>query len=99
MAKKFITFKKLDQIIDSYKENRPQKRALLVLKSGCDPYRHAEEGIPIHIATRLMTTRISTEDLLAKTWADDDNDIMFDSAMLSSKHLNNVIHICFDEDD
>ena len=93
--KETITYKELDEIIDSYKEDRPQKKALLVLKSGCEPYRG--KSIPRLKAEKIMSARVSTEQVLAERFADDDDDELFEHFSGSAQYMGNVIRLVFEE--
>ena len=97
MEKKVITFKELDALIDQHKENAPQKGALLILKGQCKPLR--DTGIPKRIAVMAVTNNKSTQELLAKAYAESENDDMFFFHDELAKGLGNVIHLCYPEED
>ena len=91
-----INFANLDKLIDEHKENIPQKKALLILKSGCTPYRGKD--IPKRIAVRVINSAKTNADFLANAFAEEDNNEMFDFHASLSNGLGNVIRICYEEE-
>jgi len=74
MEQKVVTFKDLDALIANA-EDQPQKSALLILKGQCRPLR--ETGIPERVGRKILTTARSSEELLSKGFAIDEDDDMF----------------------
>lgn len=92
--KEVINFEELDKIIDSYKENRPQKRALLILKSDCEAYRG--KGLPRKIAEKIVNERSASTRRLSVEFENEGEDDMAILMLEKAEKLDNVLHIIYE---
>jgi hypothetical protein len=93
---KKLLFKRLDALIEEHKDDAPLKKGLLILKSGCQPYK--EEGIPKRKAVKVITTAKSGEESLALGFADEDDEPMMEYHDSIAKGLARVIEVCYERE-
>ena len=98
METKTVDFKGLDKLIAECRENTLRKKAVLIVKSQCSPYKGKE--IPKHVIVKVASNAKSSEEFLANAFAEEDNDAMFEfHSGLAEELGQKVVRLIFKEEE